>query len=54
MSNTIHCANCGTSLHIGDEYSEDGCPVCGGSVHPTVEQEEQERKEVKKALEEGA
>lgn len=30
---TISCASCGATLHPSDEYSEDGCPLCGGEIH---------------------
>ena len=38
MSNTITCHSCKTAIHASDEYSEDGCPICGGEIHsPEVE-----------------
>ena len=30
---TISCASCGSAIHPSDEYSEDGCPICGGEIH---------------------
>ena len=29
----ISCASCGAAIHLSDEYSEDGCPMCGGEIH---------------------
>lgn len=33
MSKSISCASCGAAIHPSDEYSEDGCPICGGDIH---------------------
>lgn len=33
MSRTIICATCNVALHPSDEYSEEGCPMCGGEIH---------------------
>lgn len=30
---TISCASCGAAIHPSDEYSEEGCPICGGEIH---------------------
>lgn len=30
---TISCASCGANIHPSDEYSEEGCPICGGEIH---------------------
>ena len=31
--NTISCASCCGAIHPSDEYSQDGCPLCGGEIH---------------------
>lgn len=37
---TIQCHSCGTALHAGDEYNQDGCPICGGAIHSPEKEKE--------------